>query len=257
MITELFIISPLVLATIFGYIPFYLTLGVLAFIYQMPKMIFMSALEYFAPDVINVRRCLNSRTLKLISLTFDDVPFDPKGEVFREILDILNGSGMKGTFFIISSLVSESTMDILIQAVKDGHQLGNHGNSNTMHFLLSNEKLREEITTCDTLIKEIYSKAGVPLPKRMVYRPGCGLFGPSMLKLVKELGYELALGSVYPNDPMVRSSFINYHYLIRKIWPGDIVIVHDRVWTVPMLKNLVKWLKDKDLTSATIDDILA
>ena len=144
-------------------------------------------------------------------------------------------------------------MEILINAVKNGHQLGNHGNTNSMHLLKSAEGLHREIDVCDTMIREIYKRAGVMIPKTMVYRPGCGLFSRKMIQIVEDKGYRLALGSVYPNDPIMISSTVNYYYLISHLCDGDIVILHDRSWTVPLLKRFLPYLRNNNYCSATID----
>ena len=70
------------------------------------------------------------------------------------------------------------------------------------------------------------------------------------------MNYKLTLGSVYPNDPIVRSSFINYWYLRTHIQGGDIVILHDRKWTPNMLTMLLKYMKDNNLVSVTVDQLL-
>lgn len=125
-----------------------------------------------------------------------------------------------------------------------------------MHYLLPYKDLVEEITNCDHLIKEIYATAQVNLPKRMLYRPGCGLFNQKMIDLAKSFGYELTLGSVYPNDPIIKSPTINYLYLKYHIEDGDIVIVHDRKWTAAMLKSLQRYMKENKFESVTVETLL-
>jgi hypothetical protein len=93
------------------------------------------------------------------------------------------------------------------------------------------------------------------LPKKMFYRPGCGLFNQRMIEITESLNYNLALGTVYPNDPVVCSSIINYYYLICHIEKGDIVILHDRKWTAPMLQWLLPWMISKSLKSVILDDV--
>jgi peptidoglycan/xylan/chitin deacetylase (PgdA/CDA1 family) len=187
-----------------------------------------------------------------IALTFDDSPYTS----LHEILHILDQYEEKATFFIISGQVTTQYKEILKQAIKNGHQLGNHGHTNSMHALKSHNVLSDEITKCDNIIKQIYSEANVPLPKQMVYRPGCGLFNSMMLKLVKKLNYKLALGSVYPNDPIVIFPLINYLYLTYHIDHGDIIILHDRRWTPQMLEMLLQWMNLHKFQSVTLDEIL-
>ena len=60
-----------------------------------------------------------------VSLTIDDAPYTK--ESFQNILNILNKYNIKATFFIISSYVNNDNWQLLIDAVKNGHHLANHG----------------------------------------------------------------------------------------------------------------------------------
>jgi len=222
----------------------------LSFIYWTPKCILINMMEHYYP-VIATR----SFTTKdpHIALTFDDAPYGSH----REIIDRLNTYHMKGTFFIISDYVDESNIRVFVEAVKQGHQLANHGRTSRMHYRLNALQLTDEIEACDQLIKKIYGLAGMEMPKDMFYRPGCGLFHQKMIKLVHNKGYRLALGSVYPNDPYIPSSYINYFYLINHIEKGDVVILHDRNWTPKLLEKLLPWLKSNNLGSVTLATLMA
>ena len=211
-------------------LPLYLNIGLFFIIYWLPKCIFVKLLELIYPQVITRFNVQNQ-----IALTFDDMP----DGYHEKIIELLNFHSQKATFFIISGQVNTKNIGIFVEAVKSGHQLGNHGATNSAHFFKNRVALTKEIRECDELIKKIYNMANVPLPKTMVYRPGCGLFGPEMIKIAQEFGYKIALGSVYPNDTIVRNSTINYMYLLCHISPGDVVILHDRKWTPRTLMKLL------------------
>ena len=246
MITELIIILPILWLCWKGIIPWTVIIIYTIFIYWIPKNLIIKLLEYFYPEIITRNHSQTS-----IFLTFDDMPYGSH----QNIIEILNKHQMKATFFIISEYVNEENIDIFVNAVKMGHQLGNHGKTNSMHLLKSDIELVKEINHCDSVIKDIYRRARMPLPQNMIYRPGCGLFGPSMLNIVSNLGYKIALGSVYPNDAVISSETINYWYLISHLEPGDVVIMHDRKWTPNMLDNLLTWMHTHNLESSVLDKI--
>lgn len=162
---------------------------------------------------------------------------------------------MKASFFVISDYINNSNKQMLIEAVQNGHQLCNHGKTNSMHALKSKSSLTNEILSCDLLIEQLYNEAKVDLPKYKIYRPGCGLFNVQMLNYMKRNNYHLTLGSVYPNDPLFRFPYLNYLYLINHIENGDIVILHDRPWTALMLEKLIKYMNDNNYVSTTLDNL--
>jgi len=221
-----------------------LPLTALIIAYWIPKFM----LNYLPNDVITTLPESNQSS-KTIALTFDDLPYGNH----QEIINLLDQYDMKATLFIISDLMTDEDKEIFAKAVKNGHQLGNHGSTNSMHLLKNKDDLFFEIEECDKVIKEIYQLADVELPEIMVYRPGCGLFCNETIEVAKELGYQLALGSVYPHDPQIPILTINYLYLLRHIENRDVIILHDRKWTPPLLKKLLPWLQENEYQSVILD----
>lgn len=252
MITELVLFIPSALLAYYGGLFGQLTaLSFISTYYWIPKYpVFELFLNKLYPQVITHNKKI---TKKNIALTFDDVPY-PGGN-FEKILKTLNEYEMKATFFIISDYVTTDNRPLLVAAVKRGHQLGNHGKTNSIHAIKTTYGLNTELDECDRLIREIYRDANKELPQTMVYRPGCGLFTSGMINQIEKKGYKLTLGSVYPNDSIVVSGTINYHYLTQHIEKGDIVILHDRKWTYPMINYLCHWLSQNDYSSVTVNNL--
>jgi peptidoglycan/xylan/chitin deacetylase (PgdA/CDA1 family) len=259
MATQFLLLVPLFGLYHYGILNLPMIMGIILFIYWIPKFFFVKLLEICCPYVItrNPTHNYNYRNIGNVALTFDDMPYGSH----QEIIDILDKYNMKATLFIVSGDITESNIDIFINAVRNGHQLGNHGRTNSMHFLKNREELIDEIEHCDRKIKEIYLKANVPLPTVMCYRPGCGLFGPQMLDILLSLEskintkYTLTLGSVYPDDPVIPFSLVHYYYNIWHIEEGDVIIIHDRSWTPKMLRYLLAWMVCQNLRSVTIDTL--
>ena len=208
MYTELAILSPLLVLYYFDIVGWEVIVLIMFTWYWLPKWLFLNSfLDIFYPNIITRNRNIKLGAYKPIALTFDDAPYGSHERIIT-LLDLFN---MKGTFFIISSYVNKENMQVFVNAVKNGHQLANHGKTNRMHALLSEDALVNEMYHCDQLINEIYDEAKIDSPKQMYYRPGCGLFTNSMLKIVDDAGYKLALASVYPNDPIVRFRYIELY----------------------------------------------
>jgi peptidoglycan/xylan/chitin deacetylase (PgdA/CDA1 family) len=258
----IFVTLSIILYGLFGVASLPIIVIIFWLLYWLPKFILIQILEYVWPMVLTRNTCLKlydglctdlkgESIPKNIALTFDDVP----RKSYREIIDLLNAHDMKATFFIISSQVNEKSKEILIDAVKAGHQLGNHGTTDSIHLFKSTAGLEKEINDCHKLIANIYEKADKPLPEMMLYRPGCGLFNKRMLDIVHKKNYRLTLGSVYPNDPLVSNAVINYHYVTHHIEIGDIIILHDRPTTPRLLKLLLPWMLENNYQSVTVSEL--
>lgn len=198
-----------------------------ATIYTLPKSIFVKGINHFYPEIIT-----SFKSEDTIALTIDDVSYGSE----EEIIKICDKYNVKVTLFVIANKNTKKRKNFFVNVVKNGHQLANHGVTNSAHFLKSRNDLKREIEECWNFIEEVYREAKIPIPKKL-YRPGCGLFSREMLKLAEELGFQIVLGSLYPHDPQVPFPMVNYHYLIRRVEAGDIVIVHDRKWTAKMLEK--------------------
>lgn len=222
-------------------------LGLMIF-YWLPKCLFLTyTTEKFYPQILT----RNTNTTNKISLTFDDLPYG----YHTELIDTLNKHNIKATFFVIKDFVTEENKQTLIEAIKNGHQICNHGKTDSAHWLLSKEDLINEITTCDLLIKELYNSANTPLPQTMLYRPGCGIWTNQMVKIVNDLNYTIAMGSIHPHDPLFRNAWLNYWYLRLHIENGDIIILHDRKWTAPMLDMFLPFLKENNYNAVTLNEL--
>ena len=236
-------------------------------LYWLPGFMFGSILELVFPSVLtrNINFNTNTNTIsntrntqnqkQPIALTFDDVPFSI--DSFRQLLYELRVHKAKATFFVISSYSKTiEHFNLLVDAVKEGHELANHGSSNSAHVLQSHVDFIKEFVTCNNFIIDVYKEARVRLPKKLKYRPGCGFFNSRMLDFINNYGnYSLALGSVYPFDPIIKSSVWNYWDLRLHINPGDIVILHDRAWCPKTVSLLLDWMDNNNLQSVTLNNL--
>lgn len=204
--------------------------------YLLPKNIIIKLINKMYNNI------LTHRNDKKIYITIDDVPFGYTGE----IIQTLNKYNTTATLFVIKPKSNnEKINQLLIDAVKSGHMLANHGTTNTMHLLKSTDILKKEIIECDKYIESIYEKANVSRPPKKFYRPGCGLFNQRLVDMCEELNHTLTIGSVYPHDPHITSPFINYHFITNKVQNGDIIIIHDRQPTIKLLEQLLPWINKR------------
>ncbi|KAJ5311920.1 hypothetical protein PENANT_c022G10293 [Penicillium antarcticum] len=218
-------------------------------IYKPPKII----IRYFQrrwPDVL-----FHIPTeKKVVALTIDDAPSAHSTEILR-LLQLHNAAA---TFFVIGSQLP-GYENILVDLVRAGNELANHAMYDEPSRALSDDGLRDQIRTVHAQIEEAYAASGIQTqPENWLFRPGSGFFSSRMRMVVKELGYRLVLGDVYPHDPQIPYWRLNASHILSMVKPGSIIICHDRrEWTVPMLREVLPELSRRGYSVVTISKLLA
>jgi peptidoglycan/xylan/chitin deacetylase (PgdA/CDA1 family) len=220
---------------------FYIVLLVLFLFLLFYFIIYFFQLDV-AQKVYGRKAKFNTKNKGNIALTIDDVMYDPSA--FEEILSLLKRYNVNAIFFVLGESVNDENKHLFISAVRDGHVLGNHGMTNSMHASLSYVNVLQEIKGCDSIINDIYKDAGKER-KEKYYRPGHGFISSSISSICRDEGYKIVLGSVYPRDPYITSPYINYIFITDRIKDKDIIILHDREWTPRLLYLLLPELVNK------------
>jgi peptidoglycan/xylan/chitin deacetylase (PgdA/CDA1 family) len=122
------------------------------------------------------------------------------------------------TFFIITGHVPGNER-LLARMVAEGHEIGNHLTRDEPSIRLPRAEFARELEHAH----ELLGRYAVPT----WFRPGSGRFDQHMLATVAARGYRLALGSVYPYDPHVHSSWFASRYILWAMHPGAVIVLHD------------------------------
>jgi peptidoglycan/xylan/chitin deacetylase (PgdA/CDA1 family) len=151
----------------------------------------------------------------IVALTIDDGP-DPIET--PKILDLLRQYDARATFFLITDRVPGNEA-IVEQIVAEGHELANHLTEDHPSIRLPLDEFERQLIEADGILSEF---ADVEW-----FRPGSGWYNEGMLAVVDKHGYSTALGSVYPFDPQLGSAWFTANYVLWKIHPGAIIVLHD------------------------------
>lgn len=152
---------------------------------------------------------------RVVALTIDDGP-DPV--TTPKILDVLRHNGTHATFFIITEHIPGNEQ-LLKRIVKEGHELANHLTRDEPSIKLPPEQFTQELISADQILKKYADVSW--------FRPGAGRFNEAMLSTVSEHGYRCALGSVYPLDPYIPSSWFASQFILWAMHPGAVIVLHD------------------------------
>lgn len=151
---------------------------------------------------------------RVIYLTFDDGPH-PRWT--PEVLDLLDDHGAKGTFFVLGQY-AENHPELIDRIVAEGHRIGNHGYDHSSMKDVSRDEFEWQL-------RETERAVGAPMASCM--RPPYGEMDGNTNQWSGELGYEIMLWDVDPNDWQRPGAEMIAERIIRDVEPGDVVLLHD------------------------------
>eukprot|EP00483_Globobulimina_turgida_P013722 UN13748 len=128
--------------------------------------------------------------------------------------------------------------------LNEGHEVGNHMMYDQPSIQLDEQKFRRHIFAVQSKIDSIYSRSKSHPRLNKWFRPGSGMFNSQMLSTLKELGYRLVLGNVYPSDPQLPYVKLVKAHVISRARPGAIIILHDLKHTPQALRDILHELSD-------------
>jgi peptidoglycan/xylan/chitin deacetylase (PgdA/CDA1 family) len=188
----------------------------------------------------------------VIALSIDDAP---TRKDTLEIANYLNDRNAKATFFVIGDYINKLSngLDILRELMQNGHELGNHAMYDRASIYLQQDELGREIQETEAIM----AKAGWKRGPNNWFRPGSGFFSDAMIDTISRAGLRTVLGSVYPHDPMCSVAWINAIFILTSVRNGDIIIIHDRPWTLKLLEIIVPRLQKRGFKISTIGELVS
>lgn len=200
---------------------------------------------------------------KIVSLTIDDFPTNDIN-INNKILDILKEKNIKTTFFLIGDYVNSpsnnSQRSILVRALKEGHELGNHMYRNHNYRNENKDIIKTDFDKNEKLIDSIYKEVGkerIPL-----FRAPKAPFGMNnyLYELINEKNMKYIIGDIYSNDydrPFRKDAKFHINYVKSKIKKGSIIIFHSSQ-NKEIYDNLIEVIQNlpKDYKYITVGELL-
>ena len=189
-----------------------------------------------------------------VALTFDDGP-DPEGT--PQVLDALDGLGLRGTFFVLGERV-RAHGDLVQEIARRGHQLATHGDAHAHHLARSPWWVRRD------LLSACSAMAALGQPPRW-YRPAYGQATGSTLALARAMGLEMVLWSAWGREWAARDPGEVAARIARRLRPGAIVLLHDSdgygprgMWrhALGALASIAAELRRRRLSAVTMDELM-
>ncbi len=185
---------------------------------------------------------------EIIALTIDDGP-DPRAT--DRILDILAEYDAKATFFVLIDRI-DGNEAIIRRMIDEGHELGNHLLQDTPSIQHPELEFRDRLATAHHRLSTYGDIRW--------FRPGSGWYNEEMIRSLERYDYRLALGSIYPFDSHIPSTWFASHYIVWRAHPGGIIVLHDHglrgMRTVETLQYSLPRLTEKGYRIVTLSQLL-
>ncbi len=154
-------------------------------------------------------------TRRAIAITFDDGP----SESTPLLLSLLAQYRVKATFFVCGHH-ARRLPHVLRQAIREGHEIGNHTDTHEALYLRKTDFILEQMARTQDSIKQI---AGLE-PK--LFRPTYGARWLGLREAQRKLGLTCVMWTVIARDWVLDGPSIADR-LIRRTAPGAIFCFHD------------------------------
>lgn len=152
---------------------------------------------------------------KVVAITIDDGPDE---KTTPKILETISSYDAKVTFFLISSKL-KGNENIITSIINDGHEIGNHLTEDKPSVKLTPEEFERELLLAHKVLLDFTEPHWL--------RPASGWYTSKMLKIAQKYGYQVALGSVFPYDTHIASSWYASIHILANVRPGSIIVLHD------------------------------
>lgn len=192
--------------------------------------------------------CKKKTTEKIVAITFDDGP-DPVQT--PKVLQVLREQQAPACFFCIGHKV-RSNEQLIRQIIEEGHLVGNHSFDHTNLFpLYSLPRMKKDLQACQFALEQVTSQ------KIRLFRPPFGVTNPTVAKAVRLLGYTPVGWNIRTLDTQRPSREKILRHIRRKLRPGSVVLLHDRLPESDLLlMEILKLIKQQGYTVVRLDKML-
>ena len=187
---------------------------------------------------------------KMVALTFDD---GPNRTYTPEVLDLLEKYGVKGTFFVVGSNLSEATKPLLQRMVDLGCEIGMHG---TKHENMTKVSYATNVKRFKEMRERISAQIEGGYDTHLL-RPPYGSVNKSVKKACREAEVACIRWSVDTRDWSNKNAKTIVKIVKNDTTNGSIILFHDRLKsTVAALKDVIPWLIEQGYDLVTVTELL-
>lgn len=188
-------------------------------------------------------------TRKEIALTFDD---GPDARVTPQVLKILAKYKIPASFFLVGNYVKNHP-GVVKKIDKEGHLVLNHSTSHQSYLKKTKNWIKQDLITTENAIFKVIGK------RPAMFRPPYGDIDLNMIEEVQTNDYKNIIWSYDTLDWTGASIDTIAQGVIKKVRPGEIILMHSRLGvenTVKALPKIIQHLQEQGYQFVRLDKML-
>ena len=191
---------------------------------------------------------------RLIAFTFDDGPTDKTSELIKVFADFNSKNPdftAHATLFTIGSKITDDNAAVISEAVKQNFELGNHTYSHNDLTKLSDDKIIDELSKTDMLLKKFDNK------DFHLVRPAGGHADNRVLSLYRStfINWTTSLDTSDWQDSTTENDI--YNTVVSNLLDGGIVLMHQGYdKSIKAVKRLLPELKTLDYQVVSVSELI-
>ena len=190
-----------------------------------------------------------------IALTYDDGPNDPHT---MRLLEVLDGHGVRATFFMIGQYVRQRP-DIARAVAAAGHVIGNHTFTHPNLIFVGRRAAGRQFEECEQALSEVVGEHS------SLFRPPFGGRTPWVLDVARAQGLQTVMWSVTGFDWNPTTAETIEAKVTKHVRGGDVILLHDgghlqmgadRAATVAATDRLIARYKGEGYQFVTVPEMI-
>lgn len=184
---------------------------------------------------------------KKISISFDCAWGT---EYTDELLDVLERENVRATFFMVE-FWTEKYPEYVKKIDEKGHEIGTHSATHSYMSKLSEEEIRQELTSSSLAIEEVTGK------KTQLFRPPYGDYDDLLIDTAKSMGLYSIQWDVDSLDWKDLSANDIAMRVINRVQNGSIILCHNNgLHTAEALPVILDTLKNKGYEFVPVGELI-
>ncbi|UZJ77125.1 polysaccharide deacetylase family protein [Fictibacillus sp. KU28468] len=172
-------------------------------------------------------------------------------EYLPKLLKTMKEAHVHSTFFLDGSWVKKNP-SLAKMILDEGHEIGNHAYTHPDLKKMTNERIRDELSSTNRVIEATLGKKRIP----KWFAPPSGSYRDDVVKIAAEQKMKTILWTVDTVDWRNPDPGRMAESVVKKVHPGAMVLMHPTSSTADGLKRIIGGIKAKGYSIGTVSELM-